>query len=512
MSNQIDKNKLLQTMKELVYVSTESGPVVPSKTKIIKMLTKQTPKPVSKPQDGENWDHREYDMNKPLTYGKNLITTRDLYKKVFTEAVTNTAYRGMRMNLASIDMKETHCKFVINRRNHDMLVELYYPNENENITVKLTADTGLSNIYEVTLTSPQFTKNFGYTILKTCDDLIASNDTYNVGNDLDSMQFVNGLGNGTEDASNSWQATDSSIYHESVGSELGQLLNLCNAVNLLEDGEQAPGADAFAMEPGQEDLPPPTNVPGMNGGDVNGTDASNDGDMPGNFGDKLRDSLTELTNNDENGSAIDLLAKMTSNEMAERASKQNSGISLSSSEIYNGTTGVKEQKPLDIVNAFLKSKDYALLANAEVTDEQVQKFIEYLNNTGSADVTQVEFNDKLEELFPEVFTAGETPKAPELGTDSLSQLPSEGKITGGDATQPMSDEAVAPEILQGNNPVGSSYMNDGSFADMMDQAQGIDTSMPAEPTGVETEFGADNGPSQQAVDKQDEVIGAMTNI
>ena len=204
--------------------------------------------------------------------------------------------------------------------------------------------------------------------------------------------------------------------------------------------------------------------------------------------------------------------KQQANEMAESASKKNSGISLSSSEIYNGTTGVKDQKPLDIVNAFLKSKDYALLANAEVTDEQVQKFIEYLNNTGSADVTQVEFNDKLEELFPEVFTAGETPKAPELGTDSLSQLPSEGKITGGDATQPLSDESVAPDVLQGNVPSGSSFMNDGSFADMMDQAQGIDTSMPAEPTGVETEFGADNGPSQQAVDKQDEVIGAMTNI
>ena len=64
------------------------------------------------------------------------------------------------------------------------------------------------------------------------------------------------------------------------------------------------------------------------------------------------------------------------------------------------------------------------------------------------------------------------------------------------------------------------FVADGSTADMMDQSTGgMDFAGTEEggdlggmDFGGETEPGAGNNPSQQEVDKQDEVIGALTNI
>ena len=519
---QIDRDKLLKKMKELVYVSTESGPVVPSKTKVIKMLTKQIPDPVSKPQDGDDWDTREYKQNKPLVYGKNLITTRDLYKKVFTEAVTNTQYKGMRLNLASIDMKETHCKFIINRRGHDMLVEFLYPNDNGNITVKLLSDTSLSNLYEVPLESPQFTKNFGYTILKTCDQLIDSNNTYDVGNDLDTMQTLTGLGNGTEDPSNSWMATDSAVYHESVGSELSQLLNLCNAVNLLEDAEmgqdetadpnaQDPNAAAFAM-PGEGEVNPDDMA--MQAGDVNGTSNDPNANKDVNFREALLGKQGDLnilnpdgTNVTGSESALDLLSRMVSDKIAQNSDPKvsgNSTIQLSGSEIYNGTVGVKEMNAASVINAFF---DNWSSLDKQVNSDHVQDFINYLKNPGSDNVTLAEFEVKLGELFPECYNGQQSGQ---MSTDGGLDVPSEDKFNGeggaggdfgggggdmfggaggdfgggdigggGDMGGDLGGEA-APE---GGEP---SFMQDGSVEDMMDTAQGGGEVAPPSDEGSES--------------------------
>jgi hypothetical protein len=516
MGIQIDKNKLIQAMKDYVYVSTESGPVVPSKTKVIKMLTKQTPKPVSKPQDGDDWDTREYGMNKPLNYGKNLITTRDLYQKVFTEAVSNKNYRGMRMNLSSIDMKESHCKFLINRRDHDMMVELFYPNDNDNISVILQSDTGLSNEYEVPLDSPQFVNNFGYTILKTCDQLIDSNNTYNVGNDLDTMQTIIGLGNGTEDLSNSWHAEDSAIYRESVDSGLGQLLNLCNAVALLEDGEdmggdQDPNAAKFAAAGG--DLPSPADMQPMNSGDVNGgDDASPSPDDMVNFKEFLLDNQDMLTNlnasgSDVGGSAggLDNLAKVVSEKLAEgRNDHVNTGTKLSKDEIYNGTTPIKNMNAASLINAFFDQDEWISLAELAVPKKKVQEFVDYLNNPQTDSITLTAFNEKIHELFPEAYESTPAGVDP-MSTDTLS-LPSEDSF-GSSVNAPNLDN---PADLSGVGMDDSSFMDDGSMDAMMDQVGGEEIPLPEDMP--EEEFGADNGPSQQAVDNQDEVIGAMANI
>ena len=515
----IDKEKLIKALKEFNYVSTESGPVEPSKSKVIKVMTKQTLPPVSKPQDGDDWDKREYKLNKDLTYGKNLITTKDLYKKVFTEAVTNTAYRGMRMNLSSIDMKETHCKFIINRRDHEVMVELYYPNENENITVKLLTDNNLSNLYEVPLDSPQFTKNFGYTILKTCDDLIDSNNTYDIGDDLDTMQTLGGIGNDLTDLNDSL-IQPSAMLRESVDSNLGKLLNLCNAVALMEadeeidngpeSGEQSPGADAFAM--GGDDIPVP---PDMNGGDVNGTDApTSDDEATVNFRDALIDGemqTIDASGDSVNGnpSALDNLAKIVAARMADMQTdsrNENTGVSLSSDEIYHGTVGLDKQSPRDIINAFF---EYFNELDDMVTQKQINEFMQFLENPGTENITLDAFDRELKKIFPDKYdeTAGD------MGLDDVPLVGEDNFGAGADGNIDMNEPVDVGGIMGGGD-----FMDDGSFSAMMDTVNppegdiGDESMDLGAELGGSEEFGADTDNSQQAVDKQDEAVGALTNI
>ena len=515
MASHIDKDKLIKALKELNYVSTKSGPVEPSRTKVIKAMTQQTLAPVDKPQDGDDWDKREYKLNKDLTYGRNLITTRDLYKKVFTEAVTNTAYRGMRMNLSSIDMKETHCKFIINRRDHEVMVELYYPNENENITVKLLTDNNMSNLYEVPLDSPQFMKNFGYTILKTCDDLLDSNNTYDVGDDLDTMQTLGGFGNDLTDL-NDTLLQPSAMLRESVDGNLGKLLNLCNAVALMEadeeiengpdaGGEQAPGAEQFAM--GGDEMPAPEE---MNGGDVNGTDAAGaeEGDKL-NFRDALLDGEMQTINaggSSVNGgsSALDNLTKVVAARMADMQSNPRSGgnnIEMSSDEIIHGTVGLDKQSPRDIINAFF---DYFNELDTDVTQKQLDQFMEYLENPGTENITLDDFDRELKKIFPDMY--GE--QSNEMGIDDVP-LMGEDMFGAGAANNLDMNEPVDVGGIVG----GGDFMDDGSFGAMMDTVN-PQSGMEGGDFGLEgsEELGADNDNSQQAVDKQDEVIGALTNI
>ena len=521
--SQIDKEKLIKALKEFNYVSTQSGPIEPSRTKIIKAMTQQTLSPVSKPQDGDDWDKREYKLNKDLSYGKNLITTKDLYKKVFTEAVTNTAYRGMRMNLSSIDMKETHCKFIINRRDHEVMVELYYPNENENITVKLLTDNNLSNLYEVPLDSPQFMKNFGYTILKTCDELIDSNNTYDVGDDLDTMQTLGGFGNDLTDL-NDTLLQPSAMLRESVDSDLGKLLNLCNAVALMEadeeienapddGGEQAPGAEAFSMG-GDGGMPEP---PPMDSGDVNGTDADNGDDANINFRDALLDGEMQTINADGdsvngNSSALDNLSKIVAARMADMQKDSrngNTGVELSSDEIYHGTVGLDKQAPRDIINAFF---EYFNELDAMVTQTQVDQFMDFLTNPGTENITLDAFDRELKKIFPDKYdvSAGAT------GIDDVPLMGEDNFGAGADSNINMGEPVDVGGIIGGGG-----FMDDGSFGAMMDQvnpSEGGDEYGTEAPDDVgmdlvgSEEFGADNDNSQQAVDKQDEAIGALTNI
>jgi len=146
--------------------------------------------------------------------------------------------------------------------------------------------------------------------------------------------------------------------------------------------------------------------------------------------------------------------------------------------------------------------------NTDVTENQVTDFINYLNNPCTDNLTLAEFNDKLAELFPELYDQGVAEEDNQMSVDNVGLS---GEDTFGAEAGFDPNEQVDPSFMGGDFGGGGDFMDDGSFGAMIDQVSGDEVPLPEE--GVEdTEIGADNGSSQQAVDKQDEVIGAMTNI
>ena len=468
MEVKFNKDALIKAMKEMSYVSTQSGPIEPSKAKVIKMLTEKVPKPVSKPQDGEDWDKREYKQNDDLSYGKNLITTKTLYKKVVTEAVSNTEYRGCRLNLQSIDMKETHCKFIIDRRGHEIMVEMYYPNTNKNISVRLESDNHLSNLYEVPLDSEQFINNFGYTILKTCDELLESGTKYDLGADLDTMQFTNGMGSAVYDVNDSI-VQPSNLLRESVDGHLARLRNLCDAVNIMEADEQAPGAEAFSMG-APEDVPVPDNIPGMNGGQIGADDVNGDDTSPNttvNFADWIHDNISDIETISTDGdspiggtSALDRLGKMVAERMARNNNKSDGkGAAVTGDELYSGFSGIKQEGPGAIWNKFFEL--YSELADHSVTIQQITDFNKFLENPGTDELTLDKFDRKLQEIFPEAY--GGSGLGTNMNTDNVSV---DGEQNFG-ANDGLSGDVAVDNIIGGTGGLGGGFMNDGSTESMM---------------------------------------------
>ena len=478
MEVKFNKDALIKAMKEMSYVSNQSGPVEPSKAKVIKMLTDKVMKPVSKPQDGEDWDKREYKMNDDLSYGKNLITTKTLYKKVVTEAVSNTEYRGCRLNLQSIDMKETHCKFIIDRRGHEVLVEMYFPNKNKNITVKLESDNHLSNLYEVALDSEQFQNNFGYTILKTCDELLESGSKYDLGSDLDTMQYTNGLGTDVIDVNDS-MLQQSNLLRESVDGGLAQLRNLCEAVNLTEaEAEEGQDPNAAQFNMGGAEDPNPADPPAMSGeemaqigsGDVNGDGSQKSDEIM--FEDWLEeDGLDSTETVDASGdspnggpSELDRLAQIVAKQMAAKGeTDSNNRVALTGDDFYTGFGGLKSKGAKEIWNLFLNYNDK--LTEQPVKRDHIKEFKEFLQNPGMDELSLEKVERKLHEIFPEAYgEEGET----KLSTDNVDLM---GHPDGASADQSSigNEDAAVGDMLAGSGDFGGSFMNDGSTEAMMDQ-------------------------------------------
>lgn len=490
-----DKKSLLKAMKDMYVVSTQSGPVVPSKAQTIKVLKDQILDPVSAPQDRENWDRRTYDKNTSLLTGFNV---EDLYKKVVMEATSKTEYKGMRLNLQSIDMKRSHCKFVVERQGHETLIEIYYPNVNGNITAKLITDDHLSELYEVPLDSPQFQVNFGFTILKSIDKLRKESGQYSVTDDLNTQQILNGMGSAVYDVNQS-NIQPGAMLRESVDYNLAGLMNLCNAVLEAEGdgedqmagdgaGEQAPGAQAFNAPGGDQDpmaeLADTANGPG----DVNGTD-----DKPNktvNLRDALVNPASTMPNEDRaqiinadgsnvNGekSEVDNLAKMVSEMLVQRTADDGYKPKLGSNDIYNGFTGLKTESERSLWEKFFEENE--TLGNLEVPTSKVKELHEYLQDPGVSELTYDRFTHKLAELFPEAYNGGK-PKDDVMSVDDLS-TPGDDIFSSGNGMDGMAglagsaggdEAATVPDF---GNAATPDYMNDGSTAELVDAFNSSDT-------------------------------------
>lgn len=492
-----DKKSLLKAMKDMYVVSTQSGPVVPSKTQTIKVLKDQILDPVSAPQDREKWDRRTYDKNTSLLTGFNV---EDLYKKVVMEATSKTEYKGMRLNLQSIDMKRSHCKFVVERQGHETLIEIYYPNVNGNITAKLITDDHLSELYEVPLDSPQFQVNFGFTILKSIDKLRKESGQYSVTDDLNTQQILNGMGSAVYDVNQS-NIQPGAMLRESVDYKLAGLMNLCNAVLEAEGdnegadpmagggaGEQAPGAQAFNAPGGDQDPMAELADTADGPGDVNGTDDKTNDTV--NLRDALVDPASTMPNEERaqlinadgsnvNGekSELDNLAKMVSEMLVQRKADDGYKPKLGSNDIYNGFTGLKNASEKSLWEQFFEEND--TLGNLEVPTSKVKELHQYLQDPGVSELTYDRFTHKLAELFPEAYNGGK-PKDDVMSVADLS-TPGDDIFSSGNGMDGMAglagsaggdEAATVPDF---GNAATPDYMNDGSTAELVDAFNSGDT-------------------------------------
>lgn len=243
MDNKIISNgALLKAFGQMKLVKTSSGPVEPATAQVLKVCKDKILKPLKKDQTKEDFDSRRYTLNARFESTNKFITTRDLYQKVVLEAANRTPYRGMRLDLSSIDVAETHCKFIVDRRGNRYIVELFFPNANEAITVSIADESENRKLYEVSLESEQYTVNFGYTILKSIDEMAAEYGNASI-DDMLSGTMVGNLGSAMRTAEDTY-LQPSALLTESVDWQLHRLKGICEAAA----EEQAPGAEAFSAD------------------------------------------------------------------------------------------------------------------------------------------------------------------------------------------------------------------------------------------------------------------------
>lgn len=101
-------------------------------------------------------------------------TVKDIVQRVITEAalIPATAPNAFRLDLKSMVIDKAHCVFSIKRKNEVATIQLYYPNANNNITVKISIEGVDDKVYEVSLDDTQYTMNFGASIIKSVDTML----------------------------------------------------------------------------------------------------------------------------------------------------------------------------------------------------------------------------------------------------------------------------------------------------------------------------------------------------
>ena len=182
--------KKIDVLNALKKVNIDNGPsasdVKLNRQDVINNLGKACPKPTSKTPDKVDQMAIIKKMNTDLADPAKSIkfesvwkpattTVKAITQRILTEAsaIPNNSPNAFRLDLKSIVLDRFHSKFTVNRQNNIVTVELIYPNANNKITVKLNIDGVDDTVYEVGLEDQQYTNNFGASIIKSIDTILA---------------------------------------------------------------------------------------------------------------------------------------------------------------------------------------------------------------------------------------------------------------------------------------------------------------------------------------------------
>lgn len=320
------------------YVHTESGPVKPAKAVPIEMMKNIVASIQGKHVRGEkgtNWADLAKKVNKECTpHGYTTIQT--ILNKALTEAAAQAVGQSLfRLDLGNVVCDSAHAKFKINRRNHSVIVDMLYPNDNGNITIRYNVDDVAEKMFELSLDSEHYINGFGRTIIECCDAAIKEAEEMTEEDDI--------------------YETDEFGYQPIMSADMRGLLKMTNAIMESDFGEAdfaAPAPDAGGMDAGMgggADM----------GGGAGGGVASLGGDVERpedevNFSDACLSQLSTPRSQDssQNGS-FTRLTSILADKMAMEGKKNGEGVPLTGKQVRDGTQGISvTMDPLTQIRRF----------------------------------------------------------------------------------------------------------------------------------------------------------------
>src|SRR5574344_428074 len=453
-----DVSKLMKAFKE---IRTTSGPVKPATSAVISTM-KSFVTPVRGNPTKLDWEKEAERMNGSLLSKRNYLDITKITEKAVTESVSSTPASALRLDLHSIAMDGVHSKFSLTRKGYPVDVELMYPNADGKMSVRVTADGTEYSCYDIDVNSPQFTDNFGLSIIKSVDEVLKKKSENGDGT-ADMYEF--GLGQTAGGSGPGYSQTGFGLGESvnvckckapsdgySLHPDLYALRDLCQAVVEADDAAPAPGADAFAAPAGGSPAPSPdpSAASAVNAG-PDSSDAQGSDDEPReDFKSWAKDHVTTSL-----GGTLDKIAKIVSGCMSEDLKNSTKGIVYGSEELYNGTQGLKNEDFDSIIDAFLTYYD-KFAGEQKVSD--MEKLCDYIDNHDS-DLHS--FNSFVAGAFPDKYGI----QAQSANTDALN-LPDDPF-----GTNPIDQSLPQPSPEPQSAPSGD-YMNTG-IGGMMDQANGM---------------------------------------
>lgn len=320
------------------YVHTESGPIKPAKAVPIEMMKNIVASIQGKHVRGEkgtNWADLAKKVNKDCNpHGYTTIQT--ILNKALTEAAAQAVGQSLfRLDLGNVVCDSAHAKFKINRRNHSVIVDMLYPNDNGNITIRYNVDDVAEKMFELSLDSEHYINGFGRTIIECCDAAIKEAEEMTEEDDI--------------------YETDEFGYQPIMSADMRGLLKMTNAIMESDFGEAdfaAPAPDAGDMDAGMgggADM----------GGGAGGGVASLGGDVERpedevNFVDACLSQLSTPRSQDssQNGS-FTRLTSILADKMAMEGKKNGEGVPLTGKQVRDGTQGISvTMDPLTQIRRF----------------------------------------------------------------------------------------------------------------------------------------------------------------
>ena len=320
------------------YVHTESGPIKPAKAVPIEMMKNIVASIQGKHVRGEkgtNWADLAKKVNKDCNpHGYTTIQT--ILNKALTEAAAQAVGQSLfRLDLGNVVCDSAHAKFKINRRNHSVIVDMLYPNDNGNITIRYNVDDVAEKMFELSLDSEHYINGFGRTIIECCDAAIKEAEEMTEEDDI--------------------YETDEFGYQPIMSADMRCLLKMTNAIMESDFGEAdfaAPAPDAGGMDAGMgggADM----------GGGAGGGVASLGGDVERpedevNFADACLSQLSTPRSQDssQNGS-FTRLTSILADKMAMEGKKNGEGVPLTGKQVRDGTQGISvTMDPLTQIRRF----------------------------------------------------------------------------------------------------------------------------------------------------------------